>query len=111
MGVSTCIGTILAAILWWVAAVRSANISHTDGGETSLIDRIEEIRTQAIELLNEADGYKMATMVSDNAADTLKFFGDLGPLFRNGTLATYMCRVDHRLAGIAGRRGTKSASE
>lgn len=59
----------------------------------SLIERIENLRTQAFKLLSGADAYDMATTIRDRVADTLKFFDDLGPLFRNGTLATYMCMV------------------
>lgn len=39
----------------------------------------------------------MATTISDSVADMMQFFDDLGPLFWDGTLATYMCPVSRAL--------------
>ncbi|KAH7710629.1 hypothetical protein AAVH_22085 [Aphelenchoides avenae] len=61
----------------------------------SITDQIEKHRVQAIKLLNDTDAYEMATMIADSVEDTLKFFDVLGPFFRNGTLATYMCMLAH----------------
>ncbi|KAH7710719.1 hypothetical protein AAVH_21980 [Aphelenchoides avenae] len=57
----------------------------------SMIDQIEDHRAKAIQLLNDTDAYDMATTISEKVADLLKFFDDLGPFFRNGTVATFMC--------------------
>lgn len=61
--------------------------------ELALIERIENIRIQGIQFLNDTDAYEMARRVSANVADDMKFFDGLGSLFRNGTLATYTCMV------------------
>lgn len=116
MGVTKLSGTMLAVSICWLAIGQAENTSHIDPGrslvkdlfldkrvfgivlgELALIERIENVRIQAIKLLNATDAYDMVTTISDNVADILKFFGDLGPLFRNGTLATYMCKVSNVL--------------
>ncbi|KAH7717112.1 hypothetical protein AAVH_15474 [Aphelenchoides avenae] len=71
----------------------SAEPPTPDPSIVSLIDQIDDHRIKAIKLLNDTDAYHMATTIADRVADTLKFFDDLGPFFRNGTLATYMCMV------------------
>lgn len=78
-------------------------------GELALIERVENRRLEAIKFLNDTDAYEMATTISANAADIMKFFDDLGTLFRNGTLATYTCMVgfpnvpSERVPGMARR--------
>lgn len=69
-------------------------------GELSLVEQIENHRVQAVELLNDTDAYDMATMLSANVAGIMKFFGDIGTLFRNGTLATYICPVSNRTGQV-----------
>lgn len=58
-----------------------------------MVEQVGNRRVQAIKLLKETDAYEMASMISANVADILKFLDDLGTLFRNGTLATYICPV------------------
>lgn len=62
-------------------------------GELALIERSENLRIQAIKLLNNTDAYEMPSMISANVAETLKLFDDLGAMLKNGTAATYTCLV------------------
>ncbi|KAH7678259.1 hypothetical protein AAVH_41842, partial [Aphelenchoides avenae] len=78
-------------VIWLLAVVHSESASYVDPGEVALMEQIEDRRVKTIKLLNDTDAYEMATAISANVADTLKFFDDLGTLFRNGTLATYRC--------------------
>lgn len=127
MGVTICSSTTLVAVIWLGAIAQSENISDVDTGwclrnhyskhndvrealsavlgELTMLERIENVRIQAIKLLNDTDAYEMPAKISDNVVDTMKFFDDLGPLFWDGTLATYMCPVScaapHARAGLS----------
>lgn len=72
-------------------------------GELALVELVDNRTVQAIKLLNDTDAYEMASTMSANVEDTLNFYDTLGTLFRNGTLATYMCPVSsaasHSYAG------------
>lgn len=54
---------------------------------------MKNLRTQAIKLLSDTNAYEMATMIVDNVENTLKFYDDLGPLVKNGTVETHLCTV------------------
>lgn len=73
---------------------RVSSVPPTSAAPTfSMTAQIENHRAKAIKILNGTDAYEMATMISASVEDILKFFDDLGPFFRNGTVATHMCMV------------------